>query len=148
MKKKAPTLADVRRNPELYTKELEELQRQLAAMPRFVSPLEDFPKEYVDAVKNWPDRAQDELTAGDAAEIIRSVKGVPRKLGSRVSGERRTLQARDSHQDWATEAKKLLSAGRAQHEISSILAQRFQVTARAMRTALQDEGVLKKRKVI
>ena len=147
MKKKAPTLADVKRNPELYTQELEELQRQFAAMPRFVSPLEDFPKEYRDAVKNWPDRALNELTPGDAAEIIRSVKGVPRKRGSRVSGERRTSQAKGSHRQWAFQAQKLLEAGHVPREIASILAQRFQVSERAMRTALQNEGVLKKREV-
>jgi hypothetical protein len=105
---------------------------------------------------DWQFRAQYENLERAAAERdnaeIRPLaeRGNGHKVGSasggKASAKQRRENADDSHAKWVTAARKLLASGKAQHELSSILATRFEVGAKQMRTVLQGAQLVKKRK--
>ncbi len=85
------------------------------------------------------------LTIAKAPEIVR---GVQRTRGGKSAGKKKKDTAKALHENWISSANKMIRSGTSHREVSGELAKRFDVTARAIRTALQEGGVLpaKKRK--
>jgi len=106
---------------------------------------------------DWQFRAQYENLERAAAELdiaeIRPLaeRGKGHKGGSasggKASAEKRRERADGAHAKWVIAAQKLLASGKAQHELSSILATRFTVGEKQMRTVLQGAQLVKKREV-
>jgi hypothetical protein len=66
--------------------------------------------------------------------------------GGQTTGADRRRAARDEHQRWAAEAKKLIETGKSPRAVSAIVACKHGKSAVAVRAALQSLGVISKRR--
>lgn len=83
------------------------------------------------------------LTMSKEAEIV---KGVQRTRGGRKTGQGKKKEAERAHTSWIDQARKAIASGTAPRDLSGILAKRYTVTPKTMRKALQDSGLVPRRK--
>lgn len=93
-----------------------------------------------EAIEDERDRCASESATRQLKHAANSEKG-----GVKSGQERRDANV-SRNGELALEAKKLIVGGHAPHEICGILAQRQKLSAKQIRTILQDEGVLEKRR--
>lgn len=67
------------------------------------------------------------------------------ELGGEAAGQIRSKAAASRHKLILHQARNLLKEGKAKHDISSILAKRFELSSRQIRSILQKGGILQKK---
>ena len=65
--------------------------------------------------------------------------------GGKASGEQRSEDAAADHAEWVQRGSELLRQGKAPRELAAILAIRFRVSSKQMRSVLREAGLVKKR---
>jgi hypothetical protein len=120
-----------------------------AAPPLPEEPLSPDAARFVDEQLDIARSALNEIAKDIRAAMDRDLKmQAGRKSGGKKTGRTSKARAGTWHVDCADKARAMLRQGRSPHELAGILAPRFCVTARQLRTVLQSEGVLSVRKTL
>lgn len=120
-----------------------------AAPPLPEEPLSPEAAKYMDEQRGIARATLNEIAKDIRAAMDRDLRmQAGRKSGGKKTGRTSKARAGTWHVDCADKARALLRQGCSPHELAGILAPRFCVTARQLRTVLQSEGVLSVRKTL
>lgn len=89
-----------------------------------------------------------ETLISNAAQNVnaKSARASASSKGGQSTGKARREEVGARHEAISSYAKKLLEGGKQEREVSSIVAERYELSAKQIRTILQRSGILKKRK--